>query len=372
MKRKLLATALLAGLLAALAVGVSAGSAKTAKLPKGFFGIAPQNQLTPEDVEYMAAGGLESVRWPLSWGAVQPTRKGGYDWSGFDATVAIAARGGLEVLPVLGSPPQWATPKVTTLPIDNAKQRSGWKRFLRAAVERYGPGGEFWAEHAPAVAAGEDAIPRPKPIRNWQVGNEPNFFYFAFPVSPVRYAKFVTISSQAIKAANRSARVVLAGFFAEPTARGRRGMPATKFLEQVYRYPGIKRRFDAVSLHPYAVDSKQLERMVEEFHDVLIENRDRPALYITELGWGSQNNFKNVAFEQGPRGQVKQLRGSYRYLIANQRRLNLKGVYWFSWKDQSESCDFCDSVGFFREGERFKPKPAWRTFVGFTGGRPRP
>lgn len=368
MKRKILATVLLTGLLTGLLFGAGAGSAKQAKPPRGFFGIVPQNALTAEEVRYMKAGGLESIRWPLSWGAIQPTRGAAFDWSSFDPVVEVAARGGLEILPVLGSPPHWATPKVTTLPVDNARQRSGWKKFVTAAVKRYGPGGAFWAERA----SGEDAIPRPKPIRSWQVGNEPNFFYFAFPVSPTRYAKLVTISSQAIRSASRGAKVVLAGFFGQPTARGKRGMPAATFLDRFYRYPGIKRRFDAVSLHPYAVDSRMLKRLVERFHAVAVKHRHRPALYVTEIGWGSENNFRKVAFEQGPRGQVKQLRASYRYLLANQRRLNLKGVYWFAWKDLEGSCDFCDSVGLFHDGDQFRPKPAWRAFVGITGGRVRP
>ena len=90
------------------------------------------------------------------------------------------------------------------------------------------------------------------------------------------------------------------------------------------------------------------------------------------MGWGSENNFQQVAFEQGIQGQVKQLRDSYGYLLENRNRLNLKQVYWFSWKDMPDSCNFCDSVGLFRDGATFKPKPAWRAFVGLTGGRARP
>jgi hypothetical protein len=112
--------------------------------------------------------------------------------------------------------------------------------------------------------------------------------------------------------------------------------------------------------------------MVEEFHEVSKENHDRPSFYVTEMGWGSQDNFQHDAFEQGVRGQVRQLKNAYGYLIANQRRLNLKQVVWFSWKDASFLCDFCDSVGFFRQGPRFKPKPSWHAFVKITGGRPRP
>jgi len=112
--------------------------------------------------------------------------------------------------------------------------------------------------------------------------------------------------------------------------------------------------------------------MVEGIHEVTLGNHDHPGLYLTELGWGSQNDFNQVAFEQGIRGQVKQLRDSYSFLLENRRRLNIKAAYWFSWKDLAGSCNFCDSVGLFRRGAKFKPKPAWHAFVSLTGGRARP
>ena len=378
MKRRLSAAFLLACLAVALFVGVQSGSAKApAPHPVGFFGIVPQTSLTTEDYRYMKAGGVESVRLPLSWSVIQPTRKSAYDWGSFDSMLTDAARGGMQVLPSIGSPPRWVVRKPTTMPIDNATQRQAWQAFLRAAVARYGPGGEFWKLHRTGgVGPGPTYTPEPAvptmPIKNWQIWNESNFFYFAFPVSPTRYAKLVTISSQAIKSVRPGAKVVLSGLFGEPTAGGKRGMPAAEFLRQFYKVPGIKSRFDAVSLHPYAVDAETLEEYVEEFHQVSVENHDRPGFYITEMGWGSENNFQQVAFEQGPQGQVRQLRDSYEYLLANQRRLNLKQVYWFTWKDLKGLCSFCDSVGLFREGPRFHAKPSWRAFVALTGGRVRP
>jgi hypothetical protein len=382
MRRRPTAAIAIACLAAAMIAVVGAGSGAARPLPTppaGFFGIAPQNELTPEDVSYMKAGGIESIRWPLSWAGVQATRKRVYDWRAFDQVVEVAARGGLQILPSISAPPRWVASRETSLPIDSAAQRSAWTAFLKAAVKRYGPGGEFWSEHAkeqvvyePKGVKYQPAIPAPKPIRTWQIWNESNFFYFAYPVSPARYAKLVTISSKAIKSVRPGAKVLLSGLFGEPTAGGRRGMPAATFLERLYRIPGFKTRFDGISLHPYAVDSERLEELVEGFHDVAVANRDRPAMYITEIGWGSQNNFQHDAFEQGPRGQVRELRKSYEYLLANQRRLNLRGVYWFSWKDLAGSCDFCDSVGFFHEGRGFAPKNAWRTFVSLTHGRARP
>jgi len=374
MKRRLAAILLLVCLLAAGLLGVQAGSAKprVPAAPAGFFGIAPQTALTDRDVEYMKAGGIESIRWPFPWNTIQPTRKGGYDWSSIDPVVSVAARHGLKVLPFLYGTPTWVARKPETIPIDSGVARREWTAFLRATVERYGPGGDFWTENAPGVVQYGPAIPRPLPIRNWQVWNEANFFYFAFPVSAQRYARLLNISSPVIKAADPGAKVLLTGLFGEPTAGAKRGMPAVTFLEQLYRVPGIKSRFDGVALHPYAVDAETLEELVEALHEVMIENRDRVPFYITEMGWGSQNDFKIVAFEQGIRGQVEQLRNSYAYLLENRRRLNLKQVYWFSWKDIAGACSFCDSVGLFRGGPKFRAKPSWRAFVALTGGRPRP
>jgi hypothetical protein len=388
MRRPLSAALIIACAALALFAGVQQGSAKLPPpAPQGFFGIAPQTTLTDRDAEYMKAGGISFVRWPLTWSSVQPTRHGGYDWSGFDPVVATAARHGLGVLPFIYGTPSWVARKPTKLPIDNARGRAGWAAFLKAAVKRYGPNGAFWKPTkvpAPPQTGGIQYGPEPAPvtvpppvktpipIRTWQVWNEANFFYFAYPASPQRYARLLKLSSPAIKGVDPGAKVVLTGLFGEPTAHGSLGMPATKFLEILYRTPGIKSYFDGIALHPYAVDAETLEELVEGLHDVTVGNHDRVPLYITEMGWGSQNDFFHDAFEQGVQGQVKQLRDSYTYLLDNRNRLDLKQVYWFSWKDFPDACDFCDSVGLFRQGVRFKPKPSWHAFLQFTRGRARP
>src|SRR5260221_535246 len=258
----------------------------------------------------MKAGVIEAVHWQHTGGQLQELDRGAYIWESFDPVVAVAARHGLQVLPFVYSTPRWVARKYTTLPIDNVRARNAWTAFLQAAVKRYGPGGEFWAQHAPGVVKYEPAIPTPLPIRSWQIWNEANFFYFAYPASPQRYAKLLQISSPAIKGVDPGAKVILTGLFGNPTAQGARGMPAAKFLEILYRTPGIKSSFDGIALHPYAVDSETLEELVEALHEVTVENHDRVPLYITEMGWGSQNDFNQVAFEQGIQGQVKELRAA--------------------------------------------------------------
>ncbi|MGH2936944.1 MAG: hypothetical protein ACRDPE_02360 [Solirubrobacterales bacterium] len=396
--RRLLSAALLllalAGAIYLLSQGTTtpasaAATPRTPKPPKGFFGMVPQTILTAKDVEYMKAGGIEAIRWPMLWGAIQPTKKGEYKWEVFDPVVEEAARQGLSVLPFILSTPHWLTKKETTLPVNNAAQRKAYTTFLRAAVERYGPGGEFWVIHSPKKIREEkekqangpvyelpgaqlNPIAKPIPIKTWQVWNEANFFYFAYPVSPHDYAKLLKLSSPVIKKAEPGAKVILTGLFGRPTAGAKRGMPAAQFLEQLYRVPGIKSYFDGVALHPYAIDSEQLEEIVEEVHEVTAENHDRVPLYITEMGWGSQNDFHIDAFEHGIKGQVEELKSAYSFLLQNRTRLDLKQVYWFSWKDLPESCAFCDSVGLFYTGYGFRAKPAWRAFIQITGGRTHP
>lgn len=341
--------------------------------PRTFFGIVPQGPISEEDANYMRAARIGSIRLPIGWESVQPTKVGPFNWEGTDREVANAVNHGLTVLPFLAGVPRWIGHKTTTLPIDNARARGGWMTFVRAVVERYGPGGDFWAEHTPQVAKDGIVVTRPRPIHVWQIWNEANFFYFAYPVSPQRYARLLKISYRAVKSADPSAQVLLSGLFGEPDQGGKQGMDASEFLEQLYEVPGIKHYFDAVALHPYAFHVEDLERMVEQMREVVLRNHDPGAgLYVTEMGWGSQYDPDVVAFEQGLHGQARELRDAYGYLLRNRHRLNLKAAYWFTWKDSRYYCSFCDSVGFFPETERYRPKPAWYALVRITGGRPRP
>jgi hypothetical protein len=350
--------AALAGALASVVLLAAAPSAG-ARLPRDFFGIGPQTPINEADVNRMRHGGLDVVRVPVGWGTVQPTPTR-FEWGELDRIVAVTARARLSVLPFLYGTPRWVARRGTTLPIDNARQRRAWAAFVSAAVERYGRYGTYWQEHG--FSSG-DYVPR-RPIRTWQIWNEENFFYFARPASPRRYARLLKGTYRAVRRADPGADIVLGGLFGNPRERPPRAMAAADFLDRLYRVRGIRRTFDGVALHPYARDTRELRRQTEGLRRVLIRHRDRrTGLYITEMGWGSNYNPRRVAFEVGRRAQARELRRSYRYLIRGQRRLNLKQVFWFSWKDAHGLCNFCDSVGLFHRGERFRPKPAWHALV---------
>jgi hypothetical protein len=55
-------------------------------------------------------------------------------------------------------------------------------------------------------------------------------------------------------------------------------------------------------------------------------------------------------------------------LIVNRREWRIGGVWWFSWADLNDSCQFCDSAGLLTIDR--EAKPAWYLFNGWTGGDP--
>jgi hypothetical protein len=353
-------------------LGVLAASSSASALPANFWGVVPQVAPNAEELQRLKRGGVDSIRVPVSWGSIQPTRRGGYDWSSTDSYIAAAVTAHIEVFPFLSTAPSWAVAvdrrfgSPVTLPVRTGTQRSGWTQFVKQAVLRYGPNGTFWTENP--------RLPR-RPLRTWQIWNEPNFKYFVARPDPADYGKLVKLSSAAIKAMDPGAQVVLGGLFARPIeATFHKNPPqayfASDFLEQMYKStPGIKSKFAGYALHPYTGSYKNLPGRIEEVRRVLARSHDAgKALYITELGWSSEPPQPHNSFAKGVSGQARELKGAFRLLSANQRKWNLQRVFWFSIGDYAGLCNFCGGSGLFRSG--FKPKPAWNAYVQFAGGRP--
>ena len=291
------------------ALGALSGAASASAVPSTFWGVVPQVTPSVEQLLRLKKGGVDSIRVPISWGSVQPTRGGILDWSSSDAYVAAAVAAGIEPFPFLSTAPSWAVPvdrrfgSPAFLPVRTGKQRSGWKQFVNGAVLRYGPQGSFWTENP--------GLPK-RPIRAWQVWNEPNFKYFVGRPNPAEYGKLVQLSSATIKAADPGAKVVLGGLFARPIEATFKKKPpqayfAADFLDQMYAStPGIKSKFQGVALHPYTGSYKNLNSRIEEFRSVLKFNGDASkGLWLTEVSWSSEPPQRNNSFAKGPAGQAR-------------------------------------------------------------------
>jgi polysaccharide biosynthesis protein PslG len=359
--------------LAVVLVTTTAFAPAAQALPGKFWGVVPQRTPSPEQFQRLKRGGVDSIRISVPWGGVQPAKGAPLQWGGIDTLVGGAAAAGIEVLPFVYGAPGWAVPVDRSivshppryLPVRTAQQRVGWQAFLQGAVQRYGPRGSFWAENP--------AIP-PRPIRNWQIWNEPNFKYFVSRPNPAEYGKLVKLSHTAIKAADGGAKIVLGGMFARPIEATVKGGPkqayfATDFLDQMYaRTPGVRSRFHGVALHPYTGAFQTLTPYIEDLRETLRVNRDAgKGLWLTELGWSSQKPRFGNSFAKGKAGQKQQLQGAFGLVQRNQRRWKVQRVYWFSVDDLKGACNFCDGSGLF--SETFAPKPSWRAFVSFAGGR---
>jgi len=345
-------------------------------LPSGFWGVSPQAPPSVEQFQRLRAGGVSSVRIPISWAATQPLGSTEANFTAPDQLVAGAAAAGLNVLPFVYDAPAWAVVQARvpgsgarapkTLPVKTGAQRSAWANFLKLAVARYGPGGSFWAANP--------GLPE-SPIRTWQIWNEENFKYFVTRPSPSDYGKLVNISYAAIKSVDPGAKLILGGMFARPNEATFKRKPAqayfaTDFLDQLYTStPGIKRKFTGVALHPYTSRYQQLTPDIEEFITVLKANHDSgKKLWITEIGWSSEPKSASDSFAKGPAGQATQLKGAFNLFKAKAAKWKLQRIYWFSVDDQAGICNFCGGSGLFGPG--FAPKQSWFAYVKFAGGTP--
>lgn len=328
-------------------------------VPPSFFGVSMPATFPAGDIAEMQ-GTVGTLRVPVFWFDCEP-RRGEYDYTGLDEIVGEAAAAGIRVLPFVYGSPRWMTANPARPPLRSAAQLGAWKKFLRALVVRYGPRGSFWVGRADRL-----------PIRRWQLWNEPNFpvFWAARP-SPRGYARLLSAGAAAVRAADPTARIVLAGL-----APVENGPLPWAYLRRLYEVPRVKRAFDVVGLHPYASSTRTLEYEVEQMRGVMEEAGDRPTpLEVTEFGVASARTPQNPMVKT-PQGQSEYLREAFLLLLANRHRWHLSGADWFTWRDGLEEdphCVFCQRSGLLESDGH--PKPAWqgyRALVASRTGAPRP
>jgi hypothetical protein len=357
-----------------LATCAAAPAPAGAALPHSFWGVVPINNLSSSELDLMGAGEVGTLRQLVIWPSVE-RKRGSYDWSYLDFLVANAARNGIEVLPFVYGTPEWVKQDCHGLghdlcervpPLGSKQARAAWSGFLTALANRYGTDGSFWP------GAAQFGVPY-VPITHWQIWNEPSSqTYYRPNPQPHGYASLVKLSDRALRAADPEAEVVLAGIFPEPEGGDR--FRIGPYLHSFYRSKGIVRHFDIAALHPYARTLNGLRRQIKNVRRQMRRGgAGSKRLWITEVGWGSDPPVANRPLIKGIDGQREMLERSFKLLAARAGAWKLEGVLWYSWRDPGigyENCPFCSSAGLLKENG--DPKPAWHSFVDFTGGSASP
>lgn len=331
--------------------GVSAAGASTSDLRLGVHAA----WATGSEMDRMQQGGVEVMRPSFLWAEIQPTQGSAYRWSTYDALVKQATLHNITLLPILIGPPKWASGAQSYPPTSDAALR-GWKQYVRAVVDRYGPGGDFWRQPQNLT------LPY-RPITAWQAWNEPNMVdFWAQDPDPVEYAKFLKLTSNAVHQSDSQAKVVLAGM-------GKADSTLGSYMNRFYRVRRVKRAFDIAAVHPYGVKPAAVKDGIENTRRILDKHGDeRTPLWITETGWaaGGPPRPLTVSYSE----QAERLRETFRWLERKASDLRLGTVIWFSWRDvrppYNKGGYFWQYCGLFRgDGS---PKPSWDSFVRFTGG----
>jgi len=357
--------------LAVLALGtLVAATSATAAVPRGFFGVVPQGPLVEQDYERMGQAKVGTLRFELFWAGSNPS-PGTYDWTVSDAVVGEAARNGVQTLPFVYSTPTWVATSLdghgcgdsTCPPFAPTAPAAldAWADFLAAAVHRYGPTGSFWTENP--------AVPR-LPIRAWQLWNEQNSPSFYKPKPKVKkFLKLMQAGNTAVKGVDPGAEIVMGGMFGTPLGGRKPGISAWDFLEKLYRIKGAKKSFDGVAPHPYAAKFSKVLAQIELIRDEMKDGGDGNAdLWITELGWASGGPPNPL--NRGLAGQAERLTEAFKYFKKKRKKLNIRSVDWYSWRDNSAGdvglCEWCPKSGLLDES--FGAKPALGAFTKFTSG----
>jgi hypothetical protein len=359
-----------AAAIAVLACAVAPTSTSAAG-PRSFWGVIPINELSSSEIDRMGAGNVGTLRLLTLWPTIE-TKPDGYDWSYIDFVVANAAANDIEMLPFPYGTPEWVKVDCHGLndelcqrvpPLSSKQAKTAWRDFLGDLVGRYGPAGTFWTDTSDAYD------PPYVPITQWQIWNEPSSqTYFRPRPKPRRYAKLVKLSHDAITDVDPEAEIVLAGLFPEP--EGGKKFRLAPYLSSFYDVRGIGKSFDSAALHPYARTIKGLKGQIANVRRQMRRGRvARKPLWISEIGWGSDPPVANRPLIKGEEGQKQMLEKSFELLVHRRGRWQLAGVAWYAWRDPGygyENCPFCSSAGLFKENGN--PKPAWQSYVDFTGG----
>jgi hypothetical protein len=360
MHRLIALVAVAAGVLAA----APAADAAKRRVPRGFYGVMwdrAAHRLSDLDRELqwatMTESGVESVRVVFPWAAMQPVAGEAPTYQATDTTVALAARHGIRLLPMVFDTPSWASrfPERDASPPERV---SDYTAFLRQLVLRYGPAGSFWDERPD--------LPR-VPVRDWQIWNEPHFdVYWYAPGAKDAWARdyvaLLRASKKAIEDIDPGARIVIGGL----------ADASWRVLSTAYR-AGARGAFDTAAINIFTAKPGFVMAAARLTRRVMRRHRDaRKHVWVTETTFPAGKGLvprPPLSWQQDwyttDAGMATRLRALYSLAARNVNRLLLRRIYWYTWASSYRGTDdLFDYAGLvrFSDGE-LERRPALDAYV---------
>lgn len=191
-----------------------------------------------------------------------------------DRYLALVQRAGLDPIVVIGPWPGNQTANYTERYVpDDLEAYESW---VQRVVERYDGDG---VDDAPGLL---------RPVRFWEVDNEPDLHNSVEPRNPVhsidpatfetpeQYARVLVATAAAIRRAQPDAVVLSGGIYRTGRDRGR------QYLEDVLAQPGAAEAFDVLSVHAY-FEERTPELYLAALDNALALADGRP-VFVTETG----------------------------------------------------------------------------------------
>ena len=267
LRRRLGAVAVLLAI-ALLSAPAGATASETTPRLGGHTMIGPQMDAGTVDTLFRAShdARLGIVRLDVLAAWLFPQSADAPDWTSLDVVRAAARRHHMQVLGLLSGVPVW-----------NARCPAGVEPFYRCP-----PADDAqWARVVEQIAA------RAPEIRYWEILNEANLvnadtgrgeYFFG---DAVEYARFLRVTSAALKRGNPKAKVVFTGVLE----------PYKAWLAQVLDQPGTVRAFDIANAH-FRGGIGKLDDMARAARRAFRSHGFRGPLWVTEMGYPSDQYFQ--------------------------------------------------------------------------------
>ncbi len=243
---------------------------------------------TDKQLAYMTklrSGGADWLREDFHWGAFEPT-PGNWTWTVGDRLMRNASLTGLDILGIFAYSSDWGADGPTIY--HPPKDPNAYANFCRKVVERYGPGGAFWAAN-PEL--------EPRPLTAVEIWNEPWLTNFWRPnPDPARYAALVRAAAAAIHAAQPTIKVLASADIFQMRSDTTQSRDWFRLLLE-NDAATFRDHVDAYSVHAYVQDRSPLDTQTAQrwrFDRVLMTrdlaaaaNASKP-IWITEFGWTTE------------------------------------------------------------------------------------